>query len=473
MKIYSEGFRRVTAEGEFEANQNSKLKFGVLISVACISSLAFTSKAEGVSFTPNNAGGKSEVQILADFKDWACNVLTDPTLCDQYGNTTNLDDIDIDDLIEFKDSNNIEDAVQGDLTLFSKIEVSHIIEHRTIDSHLGISSSVIADVEFSRQVSSKIDLIALTGQATWEEVVLWNTIEDNWGELVSVNKPKIATQYRDATSIISITFDGGSANWESPVVWENMDVYWDAPEGTNTPYLAKVYERDASSSISLSASVGTADYASSVFWEFMDVNWDDEDTSTSNQFFSTVHNRNASAGISISTTVGQAGWASDFVWEGLDVNWDDEVSGQFIQGNVNTSFNLFGTSSFVLADLENRTASANIEVSSSVTFNVIRQRTATSSSSFSMTVGSAGWVSDLIWEQADVEWHLTSGQLIQEGASSSLSLSTNVSGEIDTIFAINASSQFSLSTNINSEKIAGWNSDTTLIENSTRNWETS
>lgn len=374
MKIYSEGFRRVTTEGEFEANQNSKLRFGVLISVACIGSLSLISKADGKDFTPT-----------------------------------------------------IVDEINGDLNLFSKIEVSHVIEHRTIDLTIDINSDANCEVEFSRQ----------------------------------------------ATSQISLTFDGGSANWESPVVWENMDVYWDAPEASNTPYLAKVYNRNASSSISLSASVGTADYGSSVFWEFMDVNWDDEDTSTGNQFFSTVHNRNASAGISISTTVGQAGWASDFVWEGLDVNWDDEVSGQFIQGNVNTSFNLFGTSSFVLADLENRTASANIEVSSSVTFNVIRQRTATSSSSFSMTVGSAGWASDLIWEQADVEWHLTSGQLIQEGASSSLSLSTNVSGEIDTIYLINASSQFSLSTNINSEKIAGWNSDTTLIENSTRNWETS
>jgi len=367
MKIYSEGFRRVTAEGEFEANQNSKLKFGVLISVACIGSLAFTSKAEGVSFTPNNAGGKSEVQILADFKDWACNVLTDPTLCDQYGNTTNLDDIDIDDLIEFKDSNNIEDAVQGDLTLFSKIEVSHVIEHRTIDSTIDINSYANCEVEFTRQ----------------------------------------------ATSQISLTFDGGSANWESPVVWENMDVYWDAPEGTNTPYLAKVYERDASSSISLSASVGTADYASSVFWEFMDVNWDDEDTSTGNQFFSTVHNRNASAGISISTTVGQAGWASDFVWEGLDINWDDNIAGQIHQGNATASISLNASSSSIETDLETRTASCTI------------------------------------------------------------SLSTNVTGDIDTIFAINASSQFSLSTNINSEIIAGWNSDTTLIENLTRNWETS
>ena len=292
MKIYSEGFRRVTAEGKFDANQNSKLRFGVLISVACIGSLSLISKADGKDFTPT-----------------------------------------------------IVDEINGDLNLFSKIEVSHVIEHRTIDSTIDINSHANCEVEFSRQ----------------------------------------------ATSLISITFDGGSANWESPVVWENMDVYWDAPEASNTPYLAKVYNRNASSSISLSASVGTADYGSSVFWEFMDVNWDDEDTSTSNQFFSTVHNRNASAGISISTTVGQAGWASDFVWEGLDINWDDQIAGQIHQGN----------------------------------------------------------------------------------ASISTELLVSVNGEINAIYSLSTTALFSLSTNINSEIIAGWNSDTTLIENLTRNWETS
>lgn len=284
MRIYNEGFRRVTAEGEFEANQSSKLRFGILISVACISSLSLVSEANGNAAPP----------IFSD-------------------------DID------------------GDLNLFSSIDVSHIIEQRTVDSSLAIGGSVIADVEFSRQVSSKIDLIALAGEATWEEAVLWNTVEDNWGELTSVNKPKVATQFRDATSTISLTFNGGSANWEAPVFWENMDVYWDAPESSSTPYLAKVHNRNASSSLSISGSIGTADYESSVFWEYMDVNWDDEDTSTGNEFFSVVHERTPTASMSINTTVGQAGWASDFIWEALDIDWDDNIAGQIHQGGASIS----------------------------------------------------------------------------------------------------------------------------------------
>ena len=287
MKIQSEGFRRVTAEGEFEANQNPKLKFGVLISVACIGSLSLIGKADGKDFTP-----------------------------------TFVDDID------------------GEVNLFSEIEVSHVIEHRTTNAFIEITTDASGEIQFQRDVLCEVGF-----------------------------------------------------------------------QSELSPYLAKVHEVDADSSVLILGSVGTADYESTLFWEFMDVNWGDEDTSSSNQFFSTVHNGTASADISMSTTVGQAGWASDFLWEGLDINWDDKIAGQIHQGGISASISINASSSAIETDLESR------------------------------------------------------------NAHSSIALQVSVDGEIDTIYSINASSAFSLSINLNSEKIAGWNSETTSIENLNRNWE--
>lgn len=265
MKIQSEGFRRVTAEGEFEANQNPKLKFGILISAVCLGSLSLIGKAEGKDFTP-----------------------------------TFVDDID------------------GEVNLFSEIEVRHVIEHRTTSASIGITTDVIGEIQFQRDVLCEIGF-----------------------------------------------------------------------KSDLSPYLAKVHEVDADSSVVILGSVGTADYESTLFWEFFDVSWGDEDTSSSSQFFSTVHNGTASVDISISSTVGQAGWASDFLWEGLDINWDDKIAGQIHQGLIN-----LGTG-----------------------------------------------------------------------------ISISVTGEINQLFSLETTALFSLGTNINSEKIAGWNSETTSIENLNRNWE--
>lgn len=309
MKIQSEGFRRVTAEGEFEANQNPKLKFGVLISVACIGSLSLIGKADGKDFAP-----------------------------------TFVDDID------------------GEVNLFSEIEVRHVIEHRTTNAFIEITTDVSGEVQFQRDVLCEVGF-----------------------------------------------------------------------QSELSPYLAKVHEVDADSSVLILGSVGTADYESTLFWEFMDVNWGDEDTSSSNQFFSTVHNGTASAGISIFTTVGQAGWASDFLWEGLDINWDDKIAGQIHQGGVSASISINASSSAIETDLESRNASSSIALQVSV-----------------------GGEIDTIYSI---------------NASSSIALQVDVDGEIDTIYSINASSVLSLSINLNSEKIAGWNSETTLIENLNRNWE--
>lgn len=400
MRLLSEGFRRVNARGEgidYEAKQHSNLKFGTLVAGACISSFSmFTTtpaigEVEGIDARAVNVGGKSDQENLNQFKDWACNELVDQTLCDKYKDAEGWEDLEIDDIIEWKEANLIEDLVAGDFQLFSSIDVRYIIEHRSATSDLKLSASVTGEVEFSRLANSNIEIL----------------------------------------------FDGGSANWEAPVFWENMDVYWDAPESASTPYLAKVHNRDADASISLIGSIGTADYESTVFWQFMDVNWDDEDTTSQNQFFVPVHERDADASISVNGSVGTADYESTVFWEFVDVDWDDE--------DTSTGNQFFST---------------------------VHERNASPSISMSVTVGQAGWASDFIWEGLDINWDdNVAGQIHQGNASVSINLSANASGEVDTIFSSTTSVLFSLSTNINSELIQGWNSETTFVENLTRNWE--
>lgn len=540
MRLLSEGFRRVNARGEgidYEAKQHSNLKFGTLIAGACISSFSmFTTtpalgQVEGKDFLPVTVGGQTESQMLQDFLAWA--LLNNTELYEKYKNSSTFDEVSVEDVLIWREDTEdpvlqITEISIGEIDIEDGETFTLTIGGLTITCTEGTDFTKTGDPETDKLLL--LESLALKANQSGQlptgyivEVVDGKLVITGNGEgsfAVSVTSETNDTEFvvekkqefQRVESLLAGSFSLNascqrllieSRTTTTGIILEtsasgelafNRNVNSNISLNTDvTPYIAKVHERQPSASIVIQASIGTADYASTVFWNFMDVNWGEEDTSSSNQFFSTVHEGIASAGISMSVTVGQAGWASDFIWEGLDINWDDEVSGQFIQGNVNTSFSLFGTSTFVLADLENRTTSASIQIGSSVTSSVIRQRNASSSSAFTMTVGSAGWSSDLIWEQADVEWHLTSGQLIQEGASSSLSLSTNVtgdkdtiysrsassslslstnvSGDIDTIFAINASLQFSLSTNINSELIQGWNSETTFVENLTRNWE--
>lgn len=400
MRVLSEGFRRVNARGEgidYEAKQHSSLKFGTLVAGVCISSFSmFTTtpaigEVEGIDAKAVNVGGKSDQENLNEFKDWACNDLIDQTLCNKYKDAEGWEDLEIVDIIEWKQANQIEDLVAGDLQLFSSINVRYIIEHRSAISNLELGANVTGEVEFSRL----------------------------------------------ANASISLNFDGGSANWEAPVLWENMDVYWDAPESASTPYLAKVLNRNANASIYLNGSIGTADYESTVFWEFMDVNWDDEDTTSQNQFYVPVHERDADASIVINASVGTADYESTVFWEFMDVDWDEEdtsTGGQFLA--------------------------------------TVHERNTSSSISMSVTVGQAGWASDFIWNGLDINWDdNVAGQIHQGNPTSSINLSASVSAEVDTVFTSTTAVLFSLSTNLNSETIQGWNSETTFVENLTRNWE--
>jgi hypothetical protein len=483
MRLLSEGFRRVNARGEgidYEAKQHSNLKFGTLIAGACISSFSmFTTtpalgQVEGKDFLPVTVGGQTESQMLQDFLAWA--LLNNTELYEKYKDSSTFDEISVEDVLIWREDTeepvlqiteisigeiDIEDGETFTLTIggliitstegtdFTKtgdpeidkqllleslalkanqsgqLPTGYIVE--VIDGKLVITgngdgsfavsvTSETNDTEFiveKKQEFQRVESL-LAGSfnlnASCQRFLIENRTTSANTSLTSDVSGEIEFS-RTADATITILFDGGAANWAAPVFWENMDVYWDAPESASTPYLAKVYERDADASIIVNGSVGTADYGSTLFWEFVDVNWDEEDTSTGQQFFSTVHERNTSPSISMSVTVGQAGWASDFQWDALDINWDDNVAGQIHQGNATASISLNASSSSIETDLETRTASGTI------------------------------------------------------------SLSTNVSGDIDTIFAINASSQFSLSTNLNSELIQGWNSETTLMENLNRNWE--
>lgn len=400
MRILGEGSRRVNAKGEginIKAKQSSNIKFGVLVAGACITSFSmFTTtpalgEVEGKDFVAVNVGGKSDQQNLTEFKDWACNTLTDQTLCEKYKDAEGWEDLEINDIIEWKEGNSIEDLVAGDLKLFSTIDVRYIIEHRSATGSLQLGSSVTGDVEFNRSASAEIKIL----------------------------------------------FDGGAANWEAPIFWENMDVYWDSPESPSTPYLAKIHNRDADASLFLNGSIGTADYESTVFWEFMDVDWDEEDTTSQNQFFVPVHVRDADASITLNGSVGTADYESTIFWNYMDVDWDEE--------DTSTGNQFFST-------VHERTTSAGI--------------------SMSVTAGQAGWASDFIWEGLDINWDKQIAGVIHQGnVSPEIEITANAESEVDTIYSLTTTVLFSLSTNLNSELIQGWNSETTLMENLTRNWE--
>ena len=356
MKILSEGYRRVDAKGEGinkKARQSSNVKIGFLVAGVCISSFSmFTTtpaigEVEGIDARAVNVGGNSDQENLNQFKDWACNELIDQTLCEKYKDAEGWEDLEIDDIIEWKQANTIEDLVAGDLQLFSSIDVSYVIEHRSAISDIELDASVTGEVEFNRSAVASIEIIFDGGAANWETPVFWENMDVYWDAPESASTPYLAKVHnRNADASFALNGSIGTADYESTVFWEYMDVNWDDEDTTSqNQFFVPVHERDADASIVVNASVGTADYESTVFWEFVDVDWDEEDTSTGQQFFSTVHERNTSASISMSMIAGQAGWASDFIWEGLDINWDDNVVGQIHQGGASASINLSANSS--------------------------------------------------------------------------------------------------------------------------------
>ena len=383
MRILSEGYRRVDAKGEGinkKARQSSNVKIGFLVAGVCISSFSmFTTtpaigEVEGIDGRVVNVGGNSDQENLNQFKDWACNELIDQTLCEKYKDAEGWEDLEIDDIIEWKQANAIEDLVAGDLQLFSSIDVRYVIEHRSAISDIELDASVTGEVEFNRSAVASIEIIFDGGAANWETPVFWENMDVYWDAPESASTPYLAKVHnRNADASFALNGSIGTADYESTVFWEYMDVNWDDEDTTSqNQFFVPVHERDADASIVVNASVGTADYESTVFWEFVDVDWDEEDTSTGQQFFSTVHERNTSASISMSMIAGQAGWASDFIWEGLDINWDDNVVGQIHQGDASASINLSANSSSEVNTLYSLTPSVLFSLSTNLNTETIQ-----------------------------------------------------------------------------------------------------
>lgn len=436
MRLLSEGFRRVNARGEgidYEAKQDSSLKFGTLIAGVCISSFSmFTTtpalgQVEGKDVTPVVIGGETESQMLQNFLAWA--LLNNTELYEKYKDSNTFEEVSVEDVLIWREDTEepvlqITEISIGEVDIEDGETFTLTIGGLTITSTEGTDFTKTGDPETDKQLL--LESLALKANQSGQlptgyivEVIDGKLVITGNGEgsfVVSVTSETNDTEFvvekkqefQRVESLLAGSFSlnascqrfliesrittagitlEASASGESAF---SRNVNADISLNTDvTPYIAKVHERQPSASIVMQASIGTADYESTVFWNFMDVNWGEEDTSSSSQFFSTVHEGIASAGISMSVTVGQAGWASDFAWEGLDINWNDEVAGLIHQGNVSASINL----------------------------------------------------------------------------------SANANGEIDTIFSSSTSALFSLSTNINSELIQGWNSETTLMENLNRNWE--
>ena len=458
MRLLSEGFRRVNARGEgidYEAKQDTNLKFGTLIAGACISSFSmFTTtpalgQVEGKDVTPVVIGGETESQMLQNFLAWA--LLNNTELYEKYKDSSTFDEVSVEDVLIWREDTEepvlqITEISIGEVDIESGETFTLTIGGLTITCTEGTDFTKTGDPETDKQLllqslASKANqsgqlptgyivkvidgklvitgngdgsfVVSVTSETNDTEFVVekkqeFQRVESLLAGSFSLNASCQRFLIESRTTSVSITT---VINATGEVAF-TREINAGISLSTNvTPYIAKVHERQPSSSIILQGSIGTADYASTIFWEFMDVNWGDEDTSSSSQFFATVHEKTASAGITFLVTVGQAGWSSDFQWDALDINWDDQIAGVIHQGNASSSVTLNASSSSVKTNLANRTASVSI------------------------------------------------------------SISTNANGEIDTIFAINASSQFSLSTNLNSELIQGWNSETTFVENLTRNWE--
>jgi hypothetical protein len=352
MKIRNEAFRRIVSgrNQDFEAKQNTSVKSGKLVvasvagilgSISLFTTTPAYGEVAGQDYVANLAGGNSGTELLNQFKDWACDELDDQSLCQKYIDAEGWEDLEIDDIVEWRTANGIEDIVDGDMSLFASIPVRYIIEQRSASASFSLTTLVQSDVEFNRQATSSINLRFDGGAANWESPVFWENMDVYWDAPESTSTPYLAKVIEEgASASIKIETGIGTVDYNSTVFWEYMDVDWDEEDtsGTTQFFVPKII-RNAAASFTLNASVGTADYESSVFWDYMDVDWDEEDTSTSNQFTAKVYERTTSASIALSMTVGTAGWASAIEWQNTDVEWDREFAGSILQGiiNLNTS----------------------------------------------------------------------------------------------------------------------------------------
>jgi hypothetical protein len=210
------------------------------------------------------------------------------------------------------------------------------------------------------------------------------------------------------------------------------------------------FSRTANSEVNIYSGAGTTTYDLAIEWQNADFLWDEPDVGLSTILAKAI-SRNVNTSISVSGTAGTAGYQSNLLWENADVSWGDNFSAIY-QSNASASISL-------------GTTTINYDLSKVI------ERNASSEVGLEATAGTAGYTSNLLWENADVDWQSVSGGIYESSTSASLSIDITLNYFLADLEVVNASANISLTTNANQTMIAGWNSETTSIENLTRNWE--
>jgi hypothetical protein len=210
------------------------------------------------------------------------------------------------------------------------------------------------------------------------------------------------------------------------------------------------FSRTANSEMNIYTGAGTTTYDLAIEWQNADFLWDEPDVGLSTILAKAI-SRNVNSSISVSGRAGTAGYQSNLLWENADVSWGDDFSAIY-QSSTSASISLGATT-------------INYDLSKVI------ERNASSGVGLEATAGTAGYTSNLLWENADVDWQSVSGGIYESSASASMSIDITLNYFLADLEVVNASANISLTTNANQTMIAGWNSETTSIENLTRNWE--
>jgi hypothetical protein len=436
MRLLSEGFRRVNARGEgidYEAKQHSSLKFGTLIAGACISSFSmFTTtpalgQVEGKDFLPVTVGGQTESQMLQDFLAWA--LLNNTELYEKYKDSSTFDEVSVEDVLIWREDTEepvlqITEISIGEIDIEDGETFTLTIGGLTITCTEGTDFTKTGDPETDKQLL--LESLALKANQSGQLPT---------GYIVEVIDGKLViTGNGDGSFAVSVTSETNDTEF---VVEKKQEFQRVESLLAGSFSLNASCQRFLIESRTITAGIILETSASGELAFNRNVNSNISLNTDVTPYIAKVHERQPSASIVIQASIGTADYASTVFWNFMDVNWGEEDT---------SSSNQF--------------------------FSTVHEGIASAGISMSVTVGQAGWASDFQWDALDINWDdNVAGQIHQGNASASVNLSVNASGEVDTIFSSTTSVLFSLSTNINSELIQGWNSETTLMENLTRNWE--
>lgn len=189
----------------------------------------------------------------------------------------------------------------------------------------------------------------------------------------------------------------------------------------------RAFNRSATSSLNFYTSTGTPTYDLLLEWQDADLLWEEPDVGTSTNL-SKVISRSAGTSINISARAGNAGYQSTLLWENADVNWG-QVSSAIYQSSTGASLGLGVT-----------TINHNLAK--------VIERNVDSSITLGARAGTAGYTTNLLWENADVDWQSLSGGIFTSSTDSSISINTEINYEISRLYKRDIDSSISLSTDI-------------------------